>query len=148
MVKTKLVKEQPVRSMAKNANNLLTHSSLKVSIQTNKQMTNPFLKLDFLFEFCFSLHGMQYVLLSHTGKYYFNFSGSMVPHFHGTAESFSVYKLYFISNCISQVHYKNSNECCTFPYLLLFFILMYIGKTKQKLEYRLKHTKLISCARA
>ena len=75
MVKTKLVKEQPVRSMAKNANNLLTHSSLKVSIQTNKQMTNPFLKLDFLFEFCFSLHGMQYVLLSHTGKYYFNFSG-------------------------------------------------------------------------
>ena len=51
-------------------------------------MTNPFLKLDFLFEFCFSLHGMQYVLLSHTGKYYFNFSGSMVPNFHGTAEFF------------------------------------------------------------
>ena len=32
-----LVKEQPVCSMAKNANNLLTLSSLKVSIQTNKE---------------------------------------------------------------------------------------------------------------
>ena len=57
-------------------------------VHSNKQTNDQyFFEIGFLFEFCFSLHGMQYVLLSHTatGKYYFNFSGSMVPNFHGTA---------------------------------------------------------------
>ena len=64
------------------------YSFFSEGVHSNKQTDDQyFFEIEFSFEFCFSLHGMQYVLLSHTatGKYYFNFSGSMVPNFHGTA---------------------------------------------------------------
>ena len=112
---------------------MLTHSFLKVSIETNKQMAKTFLKLAFLFEFCFSLHGMQFVCTAFTHReVLFQFQWQ-----HGTTFSWYCRIFFLYINCVllqivypSTINSKHSNECCTFPYLLLFFIFSWAKQNK------------------